>query len=181
MPLPPYQKVGAPHLEWTKIGASPWLVRHLRFGLQLPWTSEPSRQRISEYKLEPSHAWFAKEEVEQWLEMGYARTASPKERSRLLRKIIVSPAIVTSTAKKLRLGIDYSKVNDCLEERTFRMDQLGDLAAVLNPRDALFKADISDAYYHLRIRPCDRQRLAFQVGGRVYLPLCLNCGLSVAP
>ena len=60
------------------------------------------------------------------------------------------------------------------------MDQHGDLANVLGPDAALFKADISDPYYHLRIRRCDRKRLAIQVEGVVYLPLRLNCGLAVA-
>lgn len=86
-----------------------------------------------------------------------------------------------SAARKLLLFIDYSRVNESLEERTFRMDQLGDLAAVLKPNDSLFRAEISDAYYHLRIRACDRELLAFKVEGAVYLPLFLNCGLSVAP
>lgn len=61
------------------------------------------------------------------------------------------------------------------------MDQLGDLAAVLQPNDGLLRADISDAYYHLRLRRSDQEKLAYMVNHRVYLPISLNCGLSVAP
>ena len=161
--------------------ATPWLVRQLRYGLQLPWKSPPRFQRTDGYKLEPKHGRFATEEAQRWLELGYARRATAQERKRVLRLGGVSPGFVTSSAGKPRLVIDYSAVNECLEEQTFRMDQLGDLAAVLGPGDVLFKADISDAYYHLRIRSCDRELLAFQVEGVVYLPLCLNCGLAVAP
>ena len=93
----------------------------------------------------------------------------------------VSPAFVTSTAGKLRLVVNYSRVKESLEDQTSRVDLLGDLAAVLDPSDILFRAEISDAYYHLRIRGCDRERLTFKVGSVVYLPICLNCGLSVAP
>ena len=92
-----------------------------------------------------------------------------------------TPAFVTSTARKLRLVGDYSRINESQEDRTFRMDQLGDLAAVLEPNEALFRADISDAYYPLCIQGCDREGLAFKVEGVLYLPLCLNCGMSVAP
>lgn len=99
----------------------------------------------------------------------------------LLRKRVVSPAFVTSTSKKLRLVLDYTHVIACLEDRTFRMDQLGDLATSLPPKESLLKADISDAYYHLRIRGADQWRLEFAIDGQVYLPLCLICGLSVAP
>lgn len=141
----------------------------------------PRFQRSNGYKLEPKHQLFAIEEAQRWLELGYCRRATAQKRKKVLRLGNVSPGFVTSSAGKLWLVIDYSAVNECLEERTFRMDQLGDLAAFFGPGDALFKADISDAYYHLRIRSCDRERLAFQVESVVYLPLCLNCGLAVAP
>jgi hypothetical protein len=68
-----------------------------------------------------------------------------------------------------------------MEERTFRMDQLSDLAPALRRDDCLFKADIKDAYYHLRLRKEDKVYLSFSVDGVVYVPSCLNCGLSVAP
>jgi hypothetical protein len=61
------------------------------------------------------------------------------------------------------------------------MDQLSDLSPVLRPEDCLFKADICDAYYHLRLRKEDELYLSFCVGGVLYVPACLNSGLSVAP
>lgn len=64
---------------------------------------------------------------------------------RLLRKDRVSPAFVTSTEQKPRLVIDYSTVKKSLEERMFRIDQLGDIEAVLRPKDSLFKAKVTDA------------------------------------
>lgn len=36
-------------------------------------------------------------------------------------------------------------------------------------------------YYHLRLRAADGMLLAFYVCSRIYVPLCLNCGLGVAP
>ena len=119
--------------------------------------------------------------MRRWLELGYARLTNKAEWEKVMRQGTVSPAFVTSTARELRLVVDYSRVNVSLEDRTFRMDQLGDLAAVLEPNDALFRAYISDAYYHLQIRGCNRERRAFKVERVMCLPLCLNCGLSVAP
>lgn len=177
----PYALVGESYEEWEKIGASPWLVRQLRFGLQLPWKSEPRFQGTPRYSLEPNHSQFAEEEIRRWLRVGFARLATDKEQEHLLRQGKVSPAFVTNTSSKLRLVIDYSTVNESLEERTFRMDQLGDLAAVLKPHDSLFRADLRDGYYHLRLRKCDQLKLAFMIGETVYIPFSLNCGLSVAP
>jgi Reverse transcriptase (RNA-dependent DNA polymerase) len=61
------------------------------------------------------------------------------------------------------------------------MDQLSDLAPVLRREDCMFKADIQEAYYHLRLRKSDQFYLAFSVGVVVYVPSFLNCGLAVAP
>lgn len=61
------------------------------------------------------------------------------------------------------------------------MNQLYDLAPELNEEYSLFKADLTDGYYHLRLRAADRQRLSLFVGTQIYVLLFMNCGLSVAP
>jgi hypothetical protein len=76
--------------------------------------------------------------------------------------------------QKSRLVIGYSLVNECLDGRSFRMDQLADLSPSLRPDDCLFKADIKDAYYHVRLQKEDQLYLAFRVGGVTYIPNCLN-------
>ncbi len=156
------------------------LIRQLRFGLQLPWLRPPPRRAACPYPLGDAEAAFADQEIRRWLRLGFARPATGADMTTLRRRGC-SPAFVTNIDTKPRLVIDYTQVNNCLEERTFRMDQLADLAAQIRPGDSLFKADIQDAYYHLRLRPRDRLRLAFVVGSCVYIPLCLNCGLKVAP
>jgi hypothetical protein len=93
--------------------------------------------------------------VRLWIEAGYCREASGADLRALRRAGSVSTAFVTVSAKKSRLVIDYSLVNEWLDERSFRMDQLADLSPSLRPDDCLFKADIKDAYYHLRLRRVD--------------------------
>lgn len=143
---PPFVAVGRAHQAWTDIGASPWLVRQLRFGLQLPWNRKPRSTRAREYKLIPADLDFSRREVRRWIEAGYCRRASEADLRALCRTGSVSPAFVTVSAMKSRLVIDYSLVNECLDERSFRMDQLADLSPSLRPNDCLFKADIKDAY-----------------------------------
>jgi hypothetical protein len=115
------------------------------------------------------------------MKAGYFRRASPIYISDIRHRGRVSPAFVTTAARKSRLVVDYTVVNDCLEDRTFRIDQLSDLAPSLRRDDCLFKADIQDAYYHLRLRNEDQLYLSFSVDGVLYVPACLNCGLAVAP
>jgi hypothetical protein len=182
MLTPPFIAVGLAHRAWAEIGASDWLVRQLRFGLQLPWRRKPPRSaRVCSYNLSPNDLGFACDEVRRWMMAGFCRRASASDLLEISRRGRVSPAFVTTTASKPRLVIDYTVVNECMEERTFRMDQLSDLAPSLRRDDCLFKADIKDAYYHLRLRKEDQLFLSFSVGGVVYVPACLNCGLSVAP
>jgi Reverse transcriptase (RNA-dependent DNA polymerase) len=182
MQAPPFVSVGQAHSAWAEIGASDWLIRQLRFGLQLPWRRMPPRSaRIPSYNLSLADQGFACGEVKRWMTAGFCRRASAADLLAIRRSGRVSPAFVTTTAAKPRLVIDYTVVNECMETRTFRMDQLSDLAPTLRREDCMFKADIQDAYYHLRLRKSDQLYLAFSVGGVVYVPCCLNCGLSVAP
>jgi hypothetical protein len=156
MEAAPFVKVGRAHSAWAEIGASDWLVRQLRFGLQLPWRRKPPvSARIRSYNLSPADLGFACDEVRRWMTAGFCRRASAVDLKQIRRIGRVSPAFVTTTASKPRLVIDYTVVNECLEERTFRMDQLSDLAPTLHRDDCLFKADIKDAYYHLRLRKED--------------------------
>jgi hypothetical protein len=76
---------------------------------------------------------------------------------------------------------DYTTQNEVVGARKFKMDTLSDLVPQLRPGDALFKADVQDAYHHLRLRSCDRDKLLFRIAGRWFRPLALNCGLSPAP
>jgi hypothetical protein len=179
---PPFVAVGREHRAWAEIGASDWFVRQLRFGLQLPWRRKPPwSARIRSHNLSPADRGFAFDEVRRWMAAGFCRQVSAADLVEIRLRGRVFPAFVTSTASKLHLVLDYIVVNECMEERSFRMDQLSDLIPTLRRDDCLFKADIKDAYYHLRLRKEDQLYLAFSVGGMVYVPACMNCGLAVAP
>lgn len=61
------------------------------------------------------------------------------------------------------------------------MEQLTDAEPFIRREESLFKADIKDAKYHLRLRTSDKPYLYFMVAGGVYIQIYTNCGLSVAP
>jgi hypothetical protein len=133
---PPFAAVGRTHQAWTGIGASPWLVRQLQFGLQLPWNRKPRITRARDYNLSLEDLLFARCEVGRWVSAGYCREANGADMRALRRAGSISPAFVTTSAMKLRLVIDYSLVNECLDDRSFRMEQLADLSPSLRPDDA---------------------------------------------
>jgi len=77
--------------------------------------------------------------------------------------------------------IDYRLPNEYLEQRKFNYESLLDLAPQLRPGDAMLSWDIKDAFFHLEVRPRDRQYLCFTVLGRVLQPVVMPFGLRLAP
>lgn len=64
------------HAAWRALGASLWLVRQLRFGLQLPWTQEEPYWRQRTYLLSRKDSLSAQTEVEWWLIKRFVRSAT---------------------------------------------------------------------------------------------------------
>jgi len=175
----PWERMSRSWKEWESLGASPWLLRTIRFGAQLPWdVNRPIRRGIrTAYPLKPTEAAFANQEVQRWVHEGFCRELGWEE-ARAIGTVV--SAFVVPGAKD-RLVVDYSPHNESLLRRPFKMEQLSDLAPLLHPGDSLLKFDIKDAYYHVRLRREDQRKLIFRVGERVFMPLCMNCGLAAAP
>jgi Reverse transcriptase (RNA-dependent DNA polymerase) len=173
----PVARVAAHAEMWQQIRATPALLRRIRYGVLLPWTGVPRRGVRREYPLPPDDYRFASSEMDRWVLEGFAEEISEAE----ARTIgLVLSGFVVHGAKR-RVVVDYSTQNEVLGARKFKMDTLAELAPQLRPGDALFNADVQDAYYHLRLRRCDRGKLLFRITGRSFRPLALNCGLSLAP
>jgi hypothetical protein len=112
--------------------------------------------------------------MNQWIGHGFAKEIT--EAKARQSGLVVSGFVVYGS--KPWVVIDYISQNEYLTTRKFRMDTLGDLAPQLKPEDALLRADVQDAYYHLR--RCDHNKLLFRISGRFFRPLALKCGLSAA-
>jgi hypothetical protein len=173
----PFARVAAHAEKWHQIGATPTLLRWIRYGVLLPWTGVPRRGVHREYPLPPDDYRFASSEIDRWVREGFAEEISEAEARTI--GLVVSRFVVHGA--KRRVVVDYTTQNEILGTRKFKMVTLAGLAPQLRPGDALFKADVQDAYYHLRLRRCDRDKLLFQIAGRWFRPLALNCGLSPGP
>jgi hypothetical protein len=177
MTQPPYKRVAACAEKWLQIGATPAMVRMIKCGVLLPWKGNPSRRFRREYPMNPEDYKFASTEMDWWIANGSAEEISEAEARQICQ--IVSGFVVHGS--KPRVLVDYTAQNEKLETRKFKMETLTELAPQLRPNDALMKIDVKDAYYHLRLRCCDRNKLLFRVAGRFFRPMALNCGLSAAP
>lgn len=176
----PYK--GRTHLErMGETRASPWLIRQLRYGIQLPWIKTRRRPYLRGYQLSEEQAEFCDGDIKRWLDLCFILRAAPEEAAQLKRNGQLSQGFIAWTSGRWRLAVDYKVVNMALEDRTFKMEQLQDLVPTLQPHDSLYKADLKDGYYYMKRRRKDQSKLEFEINGEVYIPLCLNCGLKVAP
>jgi len=95
---------------------------------------------------------------------------------------VLSPAfVVRSSSGAARTVFDYRFPNGYMAQRACRYETLADLAQVLRPEDAMLVWDVADAYHHLLLRPEDAIYLAFELDGRVFIPLTMPFGVRVAP
>jgi hypothetical protein len=158
----PFARVAAHAEMWQQIRATPALLRRIRYGVLLPWTGVPRRGVRREYPLPPDDYRFASSEMDRWVLEGFAEEISEAEERTI--GLVLSGFVVHGA--KRRVVVDYSTQNEVLGARKFKMDTLAELAPQLRPGDALFNADVQDAYYHLRLRRCDRGKLLFRITGR---------------
>lgn len=83
---PPFVVVGKLHNEWASIGARPWIVRQLRFGIQIPWERKPKRTiKIPEYNSAVADASVYMKEVRRWMALGFYRRAVGDEMESIKR------------------------------------------------------------------------------------------------
>lgn len=178
---PTLVRVERSHAAWTVPGATAWLVRQLRFNLELPWTRVVPYQRPRVYPMGREDAEFLHMEMDRRRQKVFVRQGTPRKVQAFMRSGMVFPASVTQSAGKSRLVVEQKNANECTEASTFRRDQILDLASALRRGDHMFYAERKEPHYHLRLRETDGMWLFFFVGGVIYVPLCLNCGLAVAP
>lgn len=176
--VPPSVRVRRRLEGWRRKGASSRVLDILTQGIYLPWTSTPPRSRSRRYSTAPADKDYLKKEIARGLRCGFYRELTAEEAAQA--HCIVGAFVVTSAGKQ-RMVIDYRLPNAYLADRRFKYESLFDLAPQLRPGDALLSWDISDAFFHLEIRPADRKFLFFTALGRVFEPVVMPFGLRLAP
>lgn len=163
--------------RWSQIGASPWVIRVLRFGYRIPWRRPPPPLRRKAYPQPPSDLLFGHKTADQWVASGFVAELPPEEAATAPD---VSPTFVIYHPKN-RLVVDLSSKNEYMDDRKFQYETLTGYTTQISPGDHLFSWDLKDAFFHIPLAPADQRRLAFRVGNRVFIPLVLPFGLKLAP
>jgi len=166
--------------EWRALGASAWVLDTIAHGVKIPWTGRPPPRRARPYPASTADSAFMAGEIQRQLDLAYVQEVTDPGEQRHIK--VLSPAfVVRSSSGAERTVIDYRYPNSFMAQRTCRYETVADLAQVLRPADAMLVWDVADAYHHLLLRPEDSLYLAFELDGRIFIPLTMPFGLRVAP
>ena len=92
----------------------------------------------------------------------------------------MSPTFIVYSSKQL-LIIDLRLINLHVRKRFFQYQRLPSFLASHVPNDHLVSWYVTDAFYHVRMRPSDRKYFRFVVRGVVYEPRALLFGMRLGP
>jgi len=162
------------------MGASTWVLDVIAHGIPIPWASTPPRHHSRGYPLNAEDAAFMTAQLEQDLAAGYIKEVTG-DTAAIAELHCISPAFIVRNSHKPRKVLDYTHPNAHVDVRKFKYETLNDLSQVLRPDDSLLVWDIKDAYHHLLLREEDQPFLAFTTLGRVFVPLTMPFGMSLAP
>jgi hypothetical protein len=109
----PFSRVAAHAPKWQQIGASPALLRMIKYGVLLPWTGQPRLGVRREYPPSPEDYRFSANEMDRWVDERFAEEITEVEARRV--GLVVS-AFVVHGAKR-RVVIDYTAQNEVLGAR----------------------------------------------------------------
>ena len=173
----PYSTLLAALTTWAAMRAAYWVLRTIQCGFRVPWASRPLPTKSKGYPMPEDVRLWAETEVGRWVAAGYASKLSPEAGA---GAPWVSPTFVVHGSKP-RLVIDLRLINLHIRKRIFQYQKLPSFLATLVPDDHLVSWDVSDAFYHVRLRPSDRKFFRFVVGGVVYEPRVLPFGMRLSP
>jgi ribonuclease HI len=83
--------------------------------------------------------------------------------------------------KNYRLIVDLRRINSFCKRLRCKFETLKGLAKMSQRGDWMVSFDVSDAFYHLPVRECDRQYFRFIIDGEVMQLNCLPMGWTNSP
>lgn len=128
-------------------------------------------------RLEEAEArWWAKESL-RLEELGVLRRVPPAS----LRYVSPVFAVPKKKPGEFRLVVDLRHLNTFARKGTAEVETLRRLSAIAQPRDFAVALDLSDGYYHLRVRRRDAKYFQFRTRDAAYEVTALNMGWTRSP
>ncbi len=164
--------------RWQSIGAPKRIVDAVRDGVPVTWARHPPppfdhgdslRKASAEEKV------FFAAERRRLLASGAWEVAKKR---RFVSQAFLVPKV---GSKAFRLVIDLRWLNSFCPPAGAEVEGLRELRTLAERNDWMVSVDLSDAYYHFRIREEDKEYFQFAVGGEVFNLRGLSFGSSHSP
>ncbi len=163
------------YINWTKIGASDTVLSWIRLGVKLMFECEPAPFEIENRQLSHRQTDFITQELQRLISINAIERCVVKPRW-------CSPiGSVPKKGGKERLITDLRVLNKYCRAPKFNNEDIRVAQEYIQYNDVLATIDLQDGFYHISIRPEDRQYLGFKWQGTYYQWKVLPFGLSLSP
>jgi len=164
--------------EWNKIGADKWVLKTLKEGYRIPFSSLPTLTITPEiriqYMQDPVRRKLLASAIKEMEEKAAIETVSSPDPG-FYSQIFLVPKPGNKWI------IDLSALNSHIPCQTFKMETPGSTPGSVQKGQWLTSLDLKDAYFHVPIHPESRRYLRFLHQGIVWQFKALPFGLNTAP
>ena len=166
--------------EWVRIGADKWVIKTLKEGYRIPFSSLPpltvTPVARAQYARDTVRRHALHQAVKDMQEKGaieIVHRPDPGFYSRIF--------LVPKPGNKWRPVIDLSGLNSHIPCPSFKMETPVSILRAVQKDQWLTSLDLSDAYFHIPIHPDSRRYLRFLLHDVVWQFRALPFGLNTAP
>lgn len=161
--------------NWEKIGAPTTVLEWLREGVPIKFVSKPNHTVLHNPKFSDLHRTFIRGELKRLLEKGAIERCIKKP-------MFVSPInVVPKKNKKYRLITNLKLLNDHIEKKSFRNEDIRTTIELVESNDDMVSLDLKDCFYHLPVHTMFRDYLGIFFEGKFYRWRVLPFGLCLSP
>lgn len=167
-------------LEWTRIGASPWVIRTLTDGLSMDFLQEPRQLFLPPETTPTSDRATLQAELQANLAKAAIERVPPPTPQ---QPVFYSSqfTVPKRDSDRHRQVSNLKQLNQFIPPVHFKMETLSDLKDVLRQNDWLTTVDIQDAFFHIPLAQDQMDFYRFHWEGAHFRFRAMPFGLSLAP
>ena len=167
--------------EWSGITQDAWVLEVVERGYALEFAAEPPPYTgVRQTQMsDPAKMEVVLQEIHTLLEKGaIEEVPRGEEQEGFYSTLFLVPK---KDPTKMRPVINLKPLNRFLVKKPFKVDHLMKVCGLLRKGDWAISIDLTDAYFHVKIRPSHKKYLRFAANGKCYQFTCLPFGPTVAP
>ena len=162
--------------SWENIGTPQYILGWLKYGVTIPFLSDPGKCEFSNYISNEEEESFIDSKIIDYVNKGFVSKVNEKP-------LCISPIGCTGKKgrEKYRLITDMRYVNQFIDVPKTRYEDLACLPNVVKNGDSYVSVDLKDGFHHIVIRQDFRKYFGFKWHDHYYVWNVLNFGCSIAP